>query len=144
MLTRKIWAGFQPTKQINLLNMETITRPETTGADITDQDKSEALISLLDEYIDYLEKKVENLTISGVRLSLPSVDQIEKDIKSCYETKWSGCSQWCGSDDCSPDCANSSEYEELDRDKLKAVIERWRNECQRKSIADVADDRKNK
>lgn len=32
-------------------------RPETTGSDISTPDKSEALISLLDEYIDHLEKE---------------------------------------------------------------------------------------
>ena len=36
-------------------------RPETTGADISTPDKSEALISLLDEYIDYLEVDLKNI-----------------------------------------------------------------------------------
>jgi DnaJ-class molecular chaperone len=34
-------------------------RPETTGVDISTPDKAEEIISLLDEYIDHLEKEVK-------------------------------------------------------------------------------------
>ncbi len=37
--------------------MSELKRPETSGADISTSDKSEELISLLDEYIDALESK---------------------------------------------------------------------------------------
>lgn len=40
-------------------------RPETTGADISTADNSEALISLLDEYIDHLENLISAYEIAG-------------------------------------------------------------------------------
>lgn len=78
---------------------------------------------------DYANRKIKNLLISDVRLSLPSVDKIEEDIKSCYETRSGGCGQWCGSDQCVGSCSQYSEYEVLNRSKLEKVIKGWRNEA---------------
>lgn len=74
-------------------------------------------------------KTESHSSISPVRLSLIGVDKIEADIKSCLVTKTTACGQWCGSNDCSPDCANSSEYEQIDKRKLEKVIEGWANEA---------------
>jgi len=57
--------------------MTKLERPETTGADISTPDKSEALISLLDEYIDLSEED------SLIKQS--KIEQLEEDYKHLEE-----------------------------------------------------------
>ena len=74
---------------------------------------------------DLVQNQVKKLNILDVRPSLPIIEKIEKDIESCYEEKTTGCSSWCGSDECSPFCGHASTYKQLSRDKLQKTIERW-------------------